>query len=155
MQLCFDSYLILAVPASPPDNVTVIVNSTTTIIVTWDSVPPIDQNGIITMYEVLYEPLETFGGAIETLSRNVSVTDMSVVLMDLEEFVYYNISVRAYTSVGEGPYSDGVTKLTDNDGNETFLHEAIASMTVMCVIFPTYLPLKLGANFEYWSKFSG
>ena len=78
------------------------------------------------MYEVLYEPLETFGGAIETLSRNVSVTDMSVVLMDLEEFVYYNISVRAYTSVGEGPYSDGITELTDNDGNETFLHEAIA-----------------------------
>ena len=45
------------------------------------------------MYEVLYEPLETFGGAIQTQTRNVSGTEMSVVLMDLEEFVNYSISV--------------------------------------------------------------
>ena len=129
----FDSCVILAVPASPPDNVAVVVNSSTTIIVTWDSVPPIDQNGIVTMYEVLYEPLETFGGAIEILTRNVSVTDMSVLLMDLEEFVFYNISVRAYTSVGEGPYGDRITELTNSDGNETFPYEAISTMTLMCV----------------------
>ena len=84
--------------------------------VSWGVVPPIDQNGIITMYEVLYQPLETFGGAIQTLTRNVSGTEMSVVLMNLQEFVYYNISVRAYTRVGEGPYSDDVTLRTNEDG---------------------------------------
>ncbi len=94
-----------------------IANSSTTIIVTWDIVPPVDQNGIITMYEVLYEPLKTFGGAIQTQTRNVSGTETSVVLMDLEEFVNYSISVRAYTSVGEGPFSDEVTEKTDTDGN--------------------------------------
>ena len=67
------------------------------------------------MYEVLYQPLETFGGAIGTLTRNVSAPDMSVVLMDLQEFVEYNISVRAYTSVGEGPYSRVVTEVTLQD----------------------------------------
>ena len=90
--------------------------SSVQIVVTWDVVPPIDQNGIITMYEVLYQPLETFGGAIQTLTRNVSGTEMSVVLTDLEVFVYYNISVRAYTSVGEGPYSSDVASQTLEDG---------------------------------------
>ena len=89
--------------------------SSTTIEVNWDIVPPIDQNGIITMYEVLYQPLETFDGAIGPLTRNVSETEMSVVLMDLQEFVSYNISVRAYTSIGNGPYSELFTDMTLED----------------------------------------
>ena len=103
------------VPASPPENVTVLVNSSTTIEVTWDIVPPIDQNGIITMYEVMYQPLETFNGNISTQTMNVSGTEMSVILMELQEFVNYTISVRAYTSVRAGPYSDEVTVMTFED----------------------------------------
>ena len=76
-----------------------------------------DQNGVITMYEVLYRPQETFNGAIRDLTVNVSASEMSVVLMNLEEYVNYTISVRAYTSVGEGPYSEGIIELTNEDGN--------------------------------------
>ena len=90
--------------------------STTIISVTWDMVPPIDQNGIITMYEVMYQPLETFNGNISTQTINVSGTEMSVFQIELQEFVNYTISVRAYTSVGAGPYSDEVTVLTLQDG---------------------------------------
>ena len=103
------------VPASPPENVTVLVSSSTTIKVTWDIVPPIDQNGIITMYEVMYQPLETFNGKISTQNLNVSGTEMSVFLIELQEFVNYTISVRAYTSVGAGPYSNEVTVMTLED----------------------------------------
>ena len=78
-------------------------------------VPPIDQNGIITMYEVMYQPLETFNGNISTQTINVSGTEMSVFQIELQEFVNYTISVRAYTSVGAGPYSDEVTVLTLQD----------------------------------------
>ena len=81
----------------------------------WDIVPPIDQNGIITMYEVMYQPLETFNGNISTQTMNVSGTEMSVFLIELQEFVNYTISVRAYTSVGTGPYSDEVTVMTLED----------------------------------------
>ena len=101
------------VPASPPENVTVQVNSSTTIEVRWDMVPPIDQNGIITMYEVIYQPLETFNGNIST--NTINLTNMSVLLTGLQEFVNYTISVRAYTSVGAGPYSDEVTVMTLED----------------------------------------
>ena len=76
-----------------------------------------DQNGVITMYEVLYRPQETFNGAIGDLTVNVSSPEMSVVLMNLQEYVNYSISVRAYTSVGVGPYSEGIIELTNEDGN--------------------------------------
>ena len=41
---------------------------------------------------------------------------LTAVLTGLQEFVDYNISVRAYTSVGEGPYSTEVTEMTAEDG---------------------------------------
>ena len=74
-----------------------------------------DQNGVITMYEVLYQPQETFNDEIEEMT--VNVTELTANLTDLEEYVNYTISVRAYTSVGEGPYSEGIVELTDEDGN--------------------------------------
>ena len=92
-----------------------LVNSSTTIEVTWDIVPPIDQNGIITMYEVMYQPLETFNGNICTQTMVVSGREMSVILMELQEFVNYTISVRAYTGVGAGPYSDEIIVMTLED----------------------------------------
>jgi len=92
------------------------VVSSTEIRVTWSPVPLIDQNGIITTYEVLYEPLETFDGVIGPLMKNVSDLMMSVVLMDLQEYVNYTISVRAYTNEGAGPYSEGVRVVTLENG---------------------------------------
>ena len=41
---------------------------------------------------------------------------MSVVLMELHEFVNYTISVRAFTDVGAGPYTDPVTESTHEAG---------------------------------------
>ena len=83
---------------------------------TWGPVPDIDQNGIITGYEVMYEPLETFDGNISTLTVNVSGSDLSTLLMELQEFVDYSISVRAYTIIGPGPYSDEEMARTNEDG---------------------------------------
>ena len=100
-------------PASPPHNVTAMVESSTTIRVLWEEVPAIDRNGVITEYEVQYEPLETFDGQISTSTINTSM--LSINLTELQEYVDYNISVRAYTSAGPGPYSDPVTGRTDTD----------------------------------------
>ena len=80
----------------------------------WEEVPAIDRNGVITEYEVQYEPLETFGSQIATSTVNTSM--LSINLTGLQEFVDYNISVRAYTSAGPGPYSIGVVERTDTDG---------------------------------------
>ena len=103
----------LIVPAVAPINVRSQVLSSTSINVTWGEIPPIRRNGIITAYEVLYEPLETFGGLIG--SESVNTTNMYFVLFGLQEYVDYNISVRAYTEVGPGPYSQGITNQTFQD----------------------------------------
>ena len=82
------------------------------IMVTWGEVLPIDQNGIITIYEVQYEPLQF----MESLSTLVTTTtDMAVNLTNLQEYVEYSVSVRAYTIMGPGPYSDPVTERTLED----------------------------------------
>ena len=80
----------------------------------WTDVPDIDQNGVITMYEVMFEPLMTFGGVLDTAT--VNTTNLSITVSELEEYVEYNISVRAYTNDGAGPYSVGTVVRTLEDG---------------------------------------
>ena len=72
----------------------------------WNEVPKVDQNGIITHYEIIYYS--------QTLI--VDSTNLSLTINHLEESVAYNISVRAYTSVGPGPYSVGIVERTFEDG---------------------------------------
>ncbi len=90
------------------------VLSSTEIQVNWTEIPEMDQNGIITEYEVMYEPLMTFGGVLTTTT--VNTTNMSVTLTGLQEYVDYNISVRAYTNIGPGPYSVEIVRRTLEDG---------------------------------------
>ena len=100
-------------PSGYPQNVVPTTISSTEILVSWDEVPEIDQNGVIILYEVQYEPL-TFGGELMTMTMNTSNT--SIVLGELQEYIEYNISVRAYTSVSPGPFSPGVGNQTFEDG---------------------------------------
>lgn len=105
-------------PGSPPVNVTVYLSSATSVVVNWQEVPPIHQNGIITLYEVICEPLEVPDRDLdlETLTMIQYTSNQSVYLSDLEGFVTYSISVRAFTAVGVGPYSVPQVTTTLEDG---------------------------------------
>ena len=81
----------------------------------WDPVPTIDQNGVITQYEVEYNQT-TFSEISVYNTTTVDSTTLMVDLTGLEEYVVYSIRVRAYTSVGAGPYSDVVMERTQQDG---------------------------------------
>ena len=100
-------------PTSPPINVTDQVSSPTSIIVRWEEVPPIDQNGIINGYELIYNPLDAFEGSLTPVSINLPASSRGTTLSGLQEYVRYNISVRALTSVGPGPFSTPLTSVTD------------------------------------------
>ena len=80
----------------------------------WNEVPELDQNGNIIAYEVQLEPLDF---RVNISVDLVNATNLQERATDLEEFVSYNIIVRAYTSVGPGPYSDPVIVRTLEDGN--------------------------------------
>ena len=97
-------------------NVMATVLTSDMILVSWEEMSDICQNGNVTMYEIQYEPLQTFG---VLLIQTVNITAPATMtnLTDLEEYVEYNITVRAYTSVGPGPYSDPpITERTAEDG---------------------------------------
>ena len=75
----------------------------------WGEVPAIDRNGIITQFEVMYEPQEAGGSA----RRNVTDASTFNILLDgLEEYVEYSITVRAVTAAGGGPFSSAISVQT-------------------------------------------
>ena len=81
--------------------------------VTWEEVPALEQNGIITIYEVLYDPVETFDGVLGPQTTNT--TELFAYLTKLEQNVEYFIFVKAYTSIGSGPYSEEISARTLED----------------------------------------
>ena len=83
----------------------------------WEEVPEIDRNGIITFYEVRVDPAEFQDVRYE----NLTGTDLVLVVDGLEEFVEYNFTVRAYTTVGPGPFSVITTNTTNQAGNVNIL----------------------------------
>ena len=108
-------FSISLVPNAPLDNVQALTSSSTAILVTWDPVPEIDRNGIITQYEVEFNQ-STFS---EISTSNLTTTNspqLMVELEGLEEYVEYTVRVRAFTSVGPGPFSAAVVNRTLEDG---------------------------------------
>ena len=101
------------------------------ILVTWDPVPAMDCRGVIDHYEVQFNQ-STFSEIPSVIS---TVTDGPVLMLsvqNLEAFVEYSIAVRAYTSVGAGPFSPIVNNQTFQDGN---------SVGVVAYLFPGLLCL--------------
>ena len=119
-------------------NVISEVLSPTSISTFWEEIPPIDRNGIITVYEVLYVPLESFDGAIS--ANIINTTDLSYSLESLQEHVRYNISVRAYTRIGSGPYSVPIDNQTLEAGklwllNAQYMHAWSIDLLTKIYIF--------------------
>ncbi len=124
-----NNILFLEVPFTPPNNTAVFPLSSTTIGVMWDNVQEIDQNGVLISFEILYVPLETF---LFSNKVNTSASNRSLNLTGLQEYVEYNISVRAYTSVGAGPYSNDVTVRTHENGKCYIVHVRNKLTKVVC-----------------------
>ena len=95
------------VPSVAPIKVAAIAFEPTSVNVTWEEIPDITGDGIFIAYEVRYVwPLDN--GQTGVGNRNTSGVTNHLVLNMLQECVQYNISVRAYTSQGPGPYSTAV-----------------------------------------------
>ncbi len=105
----------LAAPSGYPQGVRASVVSSTEILISWDEVEVGERNGLITQYEVEYSQSE-FTEISEVQMVFVEAPNMEVNLAALKENLEYSVSIRAYTVVGEGPFSPAVTNTTLQDG---------------------------------------
>jgi len=105
---CISHY---AGPSAPPQNVTTMIISSTSISVYWDPPPFNDQNGIITGYRVNIVNLNQ-----SNKSDTIDISNTSFTAVDLEEFEAYDIQVAAMTIIGLGPFSDIIRRQTLEDG---------------------------------------
>ncbi|OCT87568.1 hypothetical protein XELAEV_18021265mg [Xenopus laevis] len=80
------------VPGSPPQNLRLLGVNSTAITLAWS--PPLEPNGIITHYEVIYTNSTDF------FTQNTTSTSLS--LTNLYPYTLYNISVQSYTRFGHG-----------------------------------------------------
>ena len=101
-------------PSGHPQDVRAESTSSTEITVMWNPVPDIERNGIITQYEVVFHSVFDDGISANVTMSNGSV-EQSLPMTGLEEYVQYDITVRAYTVVGHGPFSPAVSNTTFED----------------------------------------
>ena len=101
------SFFLLA-PTAPPRDFFVIALNRTAIEAEWDHPPADDRGGIILGYKLFIQ--STNGGAEWT----INITDNSTVFIvgGLQPDTAYTLSVLAYTSVGDGPWSIRLTVST-------------------------------------------
>lgn len=87
--------------------------SSTTIQVTWNEVPHIERNGIITGYQVEYT--QTAFHKENVLVWRLDEPALNTTISNLHEYTTYIIRVLAFTSAGPGPYSNETVATTFED----------------------------------------
>ena len=112
------NFCCFSIAPSSPRNVTVVNETSTTLLVTW--LTPSIPNGVVINYQVNYTgftsvnlvPTSFFQPQFITIPAN----ETSVVLLDLVPYSKYTIVVRAYTSAGPGEPSEEIEDRTEEDG---------------------------------------
>jgi len=129
------------VPSGSPDILEALDVSPTEILVMWTEVEAIDRNGIIIVYEVDFQPATTFNDSSMIDVRNT--TNTSILLQELHEFVEYNITVRAFTSQGPGPFSEHVLSTTQESSelavyyiieNKVYIRKLLLAMILLIIV---------------------
>ncbi|KAL5486467.1 hypothetical protein EMCRGX_G018950 [Ephydatia muelleri] len=93
---------------SPPNNLTEVNKTSSSVTISWGEVPCQDQNSVIVEYRVLYGAVTSgVGGTVATSGRTLTVNGLS-------PYTNYSIEVSAVNSDGAmGPYSSPLFVVTD------------------------------------------
>ena len=97
-------------PSGPPRDVTPSTTSRS-VSVSWSNIYCIERNGVITDYTVVFQEQ---GGAV--VPGEVNVMDRTFTASGLIPHTNYIFRVAGVNSNGQGPYSNDITVLTDEDG---------------------------------------
>ena len=117
--------MYFTVPTEDPRNVSVTVESSRSITLTWERPSPEEENGLLIRYHVIV--IETqihytddeaeITGMQRYLNRTYNVSEGRVQLIDMLHPDYnYTVRIAAATEPGIGPFSDAITVRTQMDG---------------------------------------
>lgn len=102
----------ISVPTGPPQNFSITVNHSRSLILDWTTPLPQDVNGIVTDYTI--SVTSTIGNSSFQIRSNVT----TYALTSLRPFITYTCAVAAHTSIGQGPFSTSITITTPEDAPE-------------------------------------
>jgi len=110
---------LLLVPGVGPENVSSMKVNQTTFNISWASITREKSYSKVIVYEVKrdFKGLRTRRSTVSSRSVNSTGTLTFVVLHGLQKCAQYNVSVRAYTVAGPGPYSPSIILETSSKYN--------------------------------------
>lgn len=110
------SFIALKAPIHSPTNITAFNKSSTSLQVTWVTIPNKQGIGKVTGYIVIFFAVKDGSST----AKNISVESGNLnetVLVSLQKFTNYSIQVLGFTDVDKlGPLSDPLYAMTDQDG---------------------------------------
>ena len=118
-------FSLITAPTETPTNVNVTVDSSRSIMLTWERPSPDQENGLLLTYHVIVIETQihyTNGGqeirGMEIyLNRTYNVSQEREQLINMLHPDYnYTVRIAAATEPGIGPFSDPITVRTDMDG---------------------------------------
>ena len=116
---------MFTVPTEAPRNVSVIVNSSRSIVLTWERPLVEKENGLLLIYHVIVIETQIYRLDNETairqnqtfLNETYYVSEERTQLIDMLHPDYdYTVRIAAATEPGIGPFSDPITVRTYMDG---------------------------------------
>ncbi|XP_058429807.1 neogenin isoform X3 [Marmota monax] len=116
------------VPSAAPQNLSLEVRNSKSIVIHWQPPSPATQNGQITGYKIRYRKASRKSDVTETL---VTGTQLSQLIEGLDRGTEYNFRVAALTVNGTGPATDWLSAETfESDLDETRVPEVPSSLHV-------------------------
>ncbi|CAK7301278.1 NEO1 [Vulpes lagopus] len=116
------------VPGAAPQNLSLEVRNSKSIVIHWQPPPPATQNGQIIGYKIRYRKASRKSDVTETL---VPGTQLSQLIEGLDRGTEYNFRVAALTVNGTGPATDWLSAETfESDLDETRVPEVPSSLHV-------------------------
>ena len=125
MYTCVHAYFHYTAPTEAPQNVSLTIESSRSVMLTWERPSLEEENGLLVRYHVVVietqihymdDGTEITGMQI-FLNRTYNISEGRNQLIDMLHPDYnYTVSIAAATEPGIGPFSDFITKRTGMNG---------------------------------------